>query len=74
MRSLSKTFGATVRELREKAGFSQEGFAHAAGVSRTYMSEIERGVTNVSLDTISRVAKGLGIRMSVLVTHVEKEL
>ncbi|HEY4303425.1 MAG TPA: helix-turn-helix transcriptional regulator [Gemmatimonadaceae bacterium] len=71
MKSLPEAFGEAVRRLRAKTEFSQEAFASHAGISRTYMSEIERGVTNVSLDTISRVAEGLGISLAELFKEVD---
>jgi transcriptional regulator with XRE-family HTH domain len=72
MRSLPLAFGKTVRRLRSDRGFSQEKFAAKAGISRTYMSEIERGVTGVSLEIIARVAKALGLTASALLRHVEE--
>jgi transcriptional regulator with XRE-family HTH domain len=74
MRSLATTFGTTVRALREKRGLSQEKLAADSGLSRTYMSEIERGVTTVSLVTIEKLAGGLGVTMSRLLQHVESAL
>lgn len=72
-RTLAKAFGLAVRRLRDDLEFSQEGFAHHAGISRTFMSEIERGVTNVSLDTVERLAKALGLSASRLLAEAEKE-
>jgi len=71
MRSLPVAFGRAVRRLRSERGISQEIFAAEAGISRTYMSEIERGVTVVSLTTISRVARALGLSMSDLLAQAE---
>jgi transcriptional regulator with XRE-family HTH domain len=71
MRSLPVAFGRAVRRLRTEAGLSQERFAAKAGISRTYMSEIERGVTLVSLESIARVAKALGLTISALLRSVE---
>jgi transcriptional regulator with XRE-family HTH domain len=71
MRSLAITFGTTVRSLREQRGLSQEKLAAVAGISRTYMSEVERGVTTVSLLTIEKLARGLDLTMSRLMHHVE---
>ncbi len=65
-------FGKAVRRLRSEQGFSQEKFAAKAGISRTYMSEIERGVTVVSLESIARIAKALGLVPSVLLRHAEE--
>lgn len=73
MKSPQLAFGRAVRRLREKEGYSQERFAHLAKVDRTYMSEIERGVTNISLMMANRVAQALGIRLSELVQEAERE-
>jgi transcriptional regulator with XRE-family HTH domain len=54
-------FGDRVRELRTARGLSQEAFAHVANLDRTYVSGIERGMRNVSLDNIHRLADGLGV-------------
>ena len=72
MRSLPVAFGRTVRQLRAERGLSQEKFAAKAGISRTYMSEIERGVTLVSIVIIARVAKALGLTASALLRNVEE--
>jgi transcriptional regulator with XRE-family HTH domain len=64
-------FGKAVRRLRTERGVSQERFAADAGISRTYMSEIERGVTMVSLDSIARIARALELSMAALLRHVE---
>jgi transcriptional regulator with XRE-family HTH domain len=45
-------FGGRVRELRVQAGLSQEAFAHACKLDRTYVSGIERGVRNPSLKAL----------------------
>ena len=71
MTSLATAFGTAVRHLRQKQGLSQEKLAAVAGLSRTYMSEVERGATTVSLTTISKLAEALDISMSQLLKHVE---
>jgi transcriptional regulator with XRE-family HTH domain len=73
MRSLPMAFGRAVRRLRTERGFSQEKFAAHAEISRTYMSEIERGVTTVSLESIGRIAKALDLSPSALLKQVEAE-
>ena len=62
-----KTIGSTVRRLRESHGWSQEEFADRAKLDRSYMSGIERGVRNVSVLTLHKVAKALGVPLSRLV-------
>ena len=52
-------FGRAVRRIREEQEINQEEAAERCGLHRTYYSGIERGVRNVSLVNIERVAKGL---------------
>ena len=69
---MQRALGERIRELRKKAGFSQEGFADAAGVHRTYMGTLERGEANVSLVNLHKVSNALGITLSELFRTVEK--
>jgi len=48
--TLIKSLGERVRQLRRDRGVSQEDFANACGFARSYMSRIERGTSNLSLD------------------------
>ncbi len=73
MASLTTAFGQAVRKLREETGVSQERFAHKAGIDRAFMSRIERGKSNVSLATIERVARGLGVHLDELFAAVEQQ-
>lgn len=59
-------FGERLRERRMARGLSQEAFAHAAGLDRTYISGIERGLRNVSLRNIELIAKTLATSISDL--------
>jgi len=56
-------FGKKVREERTKLGLSQEHVGERARLSRNYIGEIERGETSVSLISIERIAKALGVEM-----------
>jgi transcriptional regulator with XRE-family HTH domain len=59
-------FGDQVRKLRERKQISQEDLAHAIGMSRRYMSGIERGEANPTLDQLVRIALGLGVEVAAL--------
>lgn len=48
-----------IKELRLEAGLSQEALALAAGGDRTYVSQLERGVANPSLNILYRISKVL---------------
>ncbi|WP_082916174.1 helix-turn-helix transcriptional regulator [Plantibacter sp. H53] len=62
-------FGARVRELRVSHGWSQEDFAHRANLDRTYVSGIERGRRNPTLDIIHRLAETLDVPAADLLTE-----
>ncbi|MDP0971659.1 helix-turn-helix transcriptional regulator [Klebsiella pneumoniae] len=59
-------FGQRVRELRKAKGLSQEAFADACGLDRTYISGIERGLRNVALVNIAQIARTLDVTISEL--------
>jgi len=59
-------FGLRLRELRKEQGYSQERFAAACGLDRTYIGGIERGERNVALRNIESIAQTLGISMAEL--------
>jgi transcriptional regulator with XRE-family HTH domain len=52
-------FGRAIRRVRAEQKINQEEAAERCGLHRTYYSGIERGVRNVSLVNIERIAKGL---------------
>jgi len=63
---ISKKFGKRVKELREKRGMSQGDIAKKIGVHPSYISQIERGVQNVSLRGMERLAKVFNIPINTL--------
>ena len=60
------TFGAQLRVLRTARGWSQEEFAHRADLDRTYVSGVERGVRNPTLDVITKFARTLEVEVADL--------
>jgi transcriptional regulator with XRE-family HTH domain len=64
--SLRKRFGLRVKALRNSIDMSQEAFADKCGFARSYMSRIERGRANPSLDAIEILADGLGVTVKQL--------
>lgn len=54
-------FGVRLRTLRKARGFSQEAFADAAGLDRSYVGGVERGARNISLINIKKLSDALGI-------------
>jgi transcriptional regulator with XRE-family HTH domain len=56
-----RAFGDRVRQLRQAHGWTQEDLAERAGLHRTYVTGVERGQRNVSLDAIHLLAIGLAV-------------
>lgn len=57
-------FGEKVRDERIRQNLSQEKLAENAGVHRTYIGMIERAEKNITLESIEKLAKALGLRLS----------
>lgn len=56
---LRKRFGEKIRALRKLLDISQEELGFRTGLDRTYISGIERGERNPSLDNIGKIAEAL---------------
>jgi transcriptional regulator with XRE-family HTH domain len=54
-------FANHVRARRKELGISQEELAARAEVHRTWVSQLERGVSNVSIDNIGRISEALEV-------------
>jgi transcriptional regulator with XRE-family HTH domain len=52
-------FGRAIRRIREEQEINQEEAADRCGLHRTYYSGVERGIRNLSLINIEKIAKGL---------------
>ena len=66
--------GEIIVELRNKADLSQEDLAYESGVNRSFMSKIETGQTAVSLLTLMRLGKTLGVKTSDIIIALEKKM
>lgn len=65
-------FGEHLRDLRREHGWaSQEAFAHHVGLDRTYISGLERGSRNPTLDVVVKLAHGLDVTPAELLSTVE---
>ncbi|CAO1660020.1 helix-turn-helix domain-containing protein [Halomonas sp. NPDC076908] len=56
MGELAKTLGQNIREERKKKGFSQDAFALAAGIDRSYIGRVERGEVNITVEKLYEIA------------------
>jgi transcriptional regulator with XRE-family HTH domain len=66
-------FGQAVRRLRTDRGLSQERLAEDVGIHRTYIGDVERGLRNIGLLNVDRIARALETDLAGLMTEVEAE-
>ena len=69
---ISPYVGDALRELRSRADLNQEEFAHRAGLDRTYVSGIERGIRNPTVASLQRLAEALGVSLDVIFVEARK--
>jgi transcriptional regulator with XRE-family HTH domain len=72
-RQILKAFGQRVKSVRLERAISQEELGHIAELDRTYISGIERGIRNVSLLNIARLAKALDVEPAELFAFSEAD-
>lgn len=63
------TIGENIRKLREERGLNQRELARLAGVSHSYVSDVERGDVTPSLKFLEKVAAALGVSVSSLISR-----
>lgn len=66
MKDIRKLFGARTKFFRKKKGFSQEDLGFKSSLHRTYISEVERGLRNISIVNIAKIAKALNLKIKEL--------
>ncbi len=70
----SKTVGEVIADFRKKKDVSQEVLSGLADIGRTHLSAIERGERKPTLETLFRIANALNVKMSDIVSEIEKRL
>jgi transcriptional regulator with XRE-family HTH domain len=68
--ALQVALGGIVRELRLKRGLSQEQLADRSNLHFTYVSSVERGERNISIENIARLAKALDCQLKDLMPAI----
>jgi transcriptional regulator with XRE-family HTH domain len=72
--TLAKVFGQVLKQRREFLNLSQEELAFEAGLHRTYISLLERGVKSPTLNVLFRLADALDIPASEFIQEIEVQL
>ena len=57
---LRKCFAENLRRARKAAGMTQVELCDETGLAQPYISEVERGLSNISLDTMEKIAEAVG--------------
>ncbi len=70
-KTTKKSFAEVLREIRQEKGLSQEELADRAGLHRTYISQVERGLKSPSLRSLEQIAQALGVPASALLRRME---
>ena len=65
-------FAANLRRLRNAKGVSQDELAHEANVSRSYLSQLEKGTFYASLNIVGRLSEALGVEPAELLKMPHK--
>ncbi len=58
-KNLRLRVAANIRRLRRALNWSQEALAHEAGLHRTFIGQVERGESNISIDNLELIARAL---------------
>lgn len=66
-------YGQVIRNIRLSKKISQEALADMVGIHRTYMSDVELGKRNVSLENIEKISLALCVPISEIFRQVENE-
>ena len=74
MSNLLSALGSAIRQVREDRSLSQERLAELAGLHRTYISSVEQGRRNVSIENIHKITNALGVSMTEIVQLCEDRL
>lgn len=70
---MTKNIGDTIAKLRLQRGLSQEALADKCGVHRTYISQLERGLKNPTLNVLQKISKAMDVPLSELIEKYEQD-
>lgn len=65
-REVRRVLGQRVQDLRAERGLTQDQLVEAADMDRSHLAKIEAGAVNPSLQTLARIARGLGVPLAEL--------
>lgn len=72
--SMEEAVGSAIKELRQRHGLTIAQVSEQTGISRGMLSKIENGQTSAGMDTLGRIARALGVSMSMLFSKYDISL
>ena len=66
--------GNVIAEFRKRKNLPQEVLSGLAGIGRSHLSAIERGERKPTLETFYKICNALDVKMSVVISEIEKEI
>jgi transcriptional regulator with XRE-family HTH domain len=73
-KSLLEALGDTIAERRLSMNLSQQELAAASGIQRSYLSDVERGLRNITLNSLEHIASALDSDSGQLLASAHKRL
>ena len=71
--NIREDFARNLRRFRHAKGLSQEALAYEAGIDRTYISALERGVYSATIDMVAKIASVLGVEAAELLQRPSRQ-
>lgn len=71
MSDLVQRLGERIRQLRKEQNLSQDKLGERANLHNNYIGQVERGEKNVTIDSLSKIAAGLGVSLEELFRHID---
>lgn len=69
--NINTQLGMRIRYLRKKKGLSQENLALDSGINKNYLSDLERGMRNPTVNILEKLAVTLGVSLSELFMGIQ---
>ena len=70
---IQQILGSNIKRIRVQKGWSQDKLSEVSGLHRTYISGIERGVRNPTVDIVQQISQAFVVHISELFKDVTKE-
>jgi two-component system, response regulator len=72
LKGMLSRFGSAIRAHRKRLGFSQEELADRSGLHRTYITDVERGVRNVTMESMCKLIGALDVPFTTIFNDMEQ--